>query len=288
MKTLLISHRDQSSNLKTEETKKHRVDPFLKWAGGKRWLVQNYSHFFPVNYNKYIEPFLGSGAVFFHLLPKRSILADSNKDLVNTYKSIKDNWEKVYQKLKEHQSKHSADYYFYIRNSKPKNDFSRAARLIYLNRTCWNGLYRVNLKGEFNVPMGTKQKVILDTDNFERYSKILKNSKLLVNDFENIFKMSSKNDFIFVDPPYTVKHGDNGFIKYNEKLFKWDDQIRLKDNLMSANQRGVKIMLTNAYHQSIIDLYKNDFSISILNRKSVIAANNLFRKECREIVIKNY
>lgn len=260
------------------------MEPFLKWAGGKRWFVQNYSHFFPKKYNRYIEPFLGSGAVFFHLQPQNSILADSNSELITTYQAVKYDWTSVYKKLRIHHHNHSSQYYYRLRSSRPRENYSRAARLIYLNRTCWNGLYRVNLKGEFNVPKGTKQKVILDTDNFENYSRVLKNTKLLVSDFERIIDCAERNDFLFVDPPYTVKHQNNGFIKYNEKLFCWEDQVRLKNTLLRAKKRGAKIITTNAYNKHIVDLYKKDFKTEKLIRISIISGKITSRKMAEELI----
>ncbi len=193
--------------------------PFLKWAGGKRWLISQHSKIFPNTFNTYIEPFLGSGAVFFKLQPQKAILSDINKELIVTYQAIKEDWQKVLHGLQKHQKLFNKAYYYKIRQDKPENIYDKAARLIFLNRTCWNGLYRVNLDGEFNVPIGTKTDVIMKDDDFETISKTLQNADLLPDDFENIINKANKNDLIFVDPPYTVRHDNNGFIKYNEKLF---------------------------------------------------------------------
>jgi DNA adenine methylase len=288
MKILGTSYKDQVLNTKTEEENNHKLEPFLKWAGGKRWFVKKYSEILPKKFNTYIEPFLGSGAVFFYLQPGQSILADTNEELIRTYLAIKNNWKRVYDNLRLHHSKHSYRYYYKIRSSKPKTDYTLAARLIYLNRTCWNGLYRVNLNGEFNVPKGTKNNVLLNSDNFEKYSKSLSNSQIVVSDFEKIIENAEKGDLIFADPPYTVKHGNNGFIKYNESLFAWEDQIRLYESLSTAHRRGVKFLLTNAKNESVIDLYKNNFTLISMNRSSVIAAKNSHRGRIQELVIKNF
>ena len=184
--------------------------------------------------------YFGSGAVFFALRPKSSILSDVNKELIETYLAIKNDWDRVFNVLKIHHKNHNAKYYYKIRNSKPKTLFSRAARFIYLNRTCWNGLYRVNLKGEFNVPIGTKTAVLLETDDFV-VSQLLQNAQLIHNDFEVIVDQAEDGDLLFVDPPYTVKHSDNGFIKYNEELFHWDDQVRLSKCLNRAKDEGQKL-----------------------------------------------
>lgn len=177
--------------------------PFLKWAGGKRWLTTYRDNFFPESYGTYIEPFLGSGAVFFHMNPKSSVLSDANNELIDTYTTISTDWERVLENLEIHNRKHSKDYYYQMRQKSCNRPHTKAAQFIYLNRTCWNGLYRVNKWGEFNVPIGTKTNVILDTDNFELISKRLSRAKLLAQDFEKTIDMSHKGDFIFVDPPHS-------------------------------------------------------------------------------------
>ena len=248
------------------------MKPFLKWAGGKRWLTSNYPDIFPISYNRYIEPFLGSGSVFFHLNPERAILSDSNQELMTTYQAIKDNWAGVLELLKMHDNKHSFDYYYLVRSLEFESDEEKAARMIYLNRTCWNGLYRVNLKGKFNVPKGTKTKVIHEDDKFEETSLLLKNAELHCCDFETTINKAEDGDLLFVDPPYTIQHNYNGFVKYNEKLFSWEDQERLFSCLSKAKNRGVQVISTNAFHDSINKLYENDFSLQMLTRSSTISS----------------
>lgn len=261
------------------------IVPFLKWAGGKRWLVSSYPDFLAHPFDRYIEPFLGSGAVFFHLAPKNSILADRNEELIETYQAIKDDWKCVVQELKKHHNNHSKKYYYSIRDSKPRNSHTRAARFIYLNRTCWNGLYRVNLKGKFNVPLGTKTNVVLDTDDFEAVAELLKNADLRVSDFKTVIDIAGCGDLVFVDPPYTVKHNLNGFVKYNETLFSWEDQIRLRDCILNATKRGALVVLTNAYHRSVIKLYQDVGMHHRLQRKSILAADSKKRKLCDELLV---
>ncbi len=262
------------------------VKPFLKWAGGKRWLVAQHLSIFPSSYNRYIEPFLGSGAVFFNLCPKSSILSDINNDLIDTYRAIQIDWKKVFSTLKKHHKNHCKEYYYKVRSIKPKTIYDRAARFIYLNRTCWNGLYRVNLKGEFNVPIGTKTDVIMKTDDFAKVSELLKNVKLKNLDFEHVVNEAKAGDLLFIDPPYTVRHYHNGFIKYNEKLFSWNDQERLSECLKRAKKRGASIVLTNASHSSIKKLYEDSFILETVKRSSIIAANPSNRKQSKELVIK--
>ena len=263
-----------------------KVAPFLKWAGGKRWFVENHSHFLETDFVRYIEPFLGSGAVFFHLLPQRAILSDANSDLVDTYRALKGDWQKVERNLQRHQRNHSKPYYYRIRVSKPRSAAGRAAKFIYLNRTCWNGLYRVNLRGEFNVPIGTKSNVLLDSDDFPQLSRVLRKARLVACDFEKSLSLAGRGDLVFCDPPYTVKHNSNGFIKYNEGLFSWDDQIRLRDSVVRARDRGAKVIVTNAHTASVRSLYKGVGTMSQLIRSSVISGNSSARGRFEELIVK--
>ncbi|SFA93788.1 DNA adenine methylase [Lentibacillus halodurans] len=264
----------------------NKVTPFLKWAGGKRWLIQKYPEYFPTEYNTYFEPFLGSGVVFFHLQPKEAVLNDTNKDLIDSYRAIKSRWRKVYNLLTKHHENHCKNYYYHIRSTNYHSLEERAAKMIYLNRTCFNGIYRVNKKGDFNVPIGSKTKVLLDTDDFQGTSKLLKGIELLNNDFEKVINRSSINDFIFVDPPYTVRHNSNGFVKYNEVLFSWEDQERLANCLIEAKKRGVKILMTNAAHPSIQQLYEpKGFNIKSVSRYSSISASKKSRNSYQELLI---
>ena len=261
------------------------LSPFLKWAGGKRWLVTNHSHLIFRDYERYIDPFLGSGAVFFHLLPQKALLGDINEPLVITYNALKDNWKLVYRYLKNHQNLHCKEYYYQVRASSPRSMAAKAAKFIYLNRTCFNGLYRVNLEGKFNVPIGNRRSVIRETDQFCEISAALENADLYNDDFENIINRATANDLVFADPPYTVTHNNNSFIKYNEKLFSWYDQLRLFSALKRAQERGVKVISTNACHPKIIELYQKDFKIIEVSRNSLIASRNKHRKLSEEIVI---
>lgn len=262
--------------------------PFLKWAGGKRWLVNGHLGAFPETYNGYYEPFLGSGAVFFKLQPRLGLLSDLNQDLIDCYIAIKDDWRRIRENLKNHHRNHSFDYYYKMRSSRPTSAAGKAARFIYLNRTCWNGLYRVNQKGEFNVPIGTKTDVILDADDFESLAENLTKMNIERLDFEEAIDRAASDDFIFADPPYTIQHNMNGFVKYNEKIFSWEDQIRLRDALVRAHGRGCKILVTNAYHESVKKLYRNHFDLSRLDRKSTIGGRGAERGRFEELLVKNY
>lgn len=268
------------------KTDQVRLAPFLKWAGGKRWFVSNHADVFPRQFNRYIEPFLGSGAVYFHLKPGKALLTDLNSELIETYKVIQGKWASLTEALARHQHNHSDSYFYKVRSQVPRNDVETAARFIYLNRTCWNGLYRVNRKGEFNVPRGTKNAVLTDADNFETVSQALKGASLRVCDFEPSVDAAKAGDLLFVDPPYTVKHNNNGFIKYNEKIFSWDDQVRLSEALARADERGVSIIMTNANHNSVRDLYKG-FTRNSLSRHSVLSGVAEGRGATEELLVTN-
>jgi DNA adenine methylase len=261
--------------------------PFLKWPGGKRWLWQRHSKFFAVDYERYVEPFLGGAAVFFAIHPQKAVLADLNQHLVNTYRTLEADWRAVWTKLQEHHRRHSQlpDYYYAARASKPRSEAGLAAKFIYLNRTCFNGIYRVNLKGEFNVPKGTKNSVIFPDDNFHEISFRLKNAKLLVADFEEIIDSAGRGDFLFIDPPYTVKHNNNGFIKYNERIFSWQDQERLAKALRRLRRRGGKALVTNAAHQSVVDLYGELGEVHVLDRCSTLSSDVSKRMTVEEIAV---
>lgn len=259
--------------------------PFLKWAGGKRWLMRSHRAAFDLSgVERYVEPFVGSGAVFFGLHPKSALLNDANAELVETYCAIKKDWKSVLDLLRKHQRRHSDEYYYQVRESVPTSQAGRAARFVYLNRTCFNGLYRVNRRGEFNVPRGTKDSVLMDTDDFESISRRLTNANLQSGDFENVVDQCGEGDFIYADPPYTVKHNNNGFIKYNERLFSWADQERLKDALVRAVRRGARALVSNADHPSIRELYA-DASYVIAERHSVMASESERRKRTTELLI---
>lgn len=274
-------------NIITKESPKI-LDPILKWAGGKRWFVSQCGHLFPKSFRTYREPFLGGGAVFFALEPERAVISDANEELVSFYRTLRNRHVLLRNHLETHQNRHSLPYYQRVRGNIPKRSIEQGARFLYLNRSCWNGLYRVNQKGEFNVPMGSRTNFCFETDDFPRASRILKNAEILACDFETNVDAAEAGDFLFVDPPYTVKHNQNGFVKYNERIFSWEDQIRLRDSLVRARRRGVLILATNADHESVRDLYRaypRDFRMIAVKRSSNIAASSKNRGVTTELVV---
>lgn len=264
------------------------IEPFLKWPGGKRWLVGRHRDLFPPKYERYIEPFLGGGAVFFSLQPARANLSDCNAELVNVYKCIKEHPIEIERGLARYHKQHNADFYYKVREANPRADVQRALRFLYLNRTCFNGIYRVNLKGVFNVPIGTKDQVAFPDGYLKMVSESLKNAAIKVADFEAAVDQAAAGDFIYADPPYTIMHSNNGFVKYNAKLFSWPDQTRLAKALKAANERGVMIMLSNADHESIRSLYRGFGRVHVLSRHSVLSGDPECRRHGTELVITNY
>lgn len=260
--------------------------PFLKWAGGKRWLASKILSTIDSISGRYIEPFLGGGAIFFALRPRQALLSDTNDELINAYCAIRDDPECVSKLLDSHQKLHSTDFYYQIRSYRPREKYRKAARFIYLNRTCWNGLYRVNLEGTFNVPIGTKSTVVMASDDWSTLARQLRSTELICQDFEASIDTARCGDLVFADPPYTVKHNLNGFIKYNNALFSWADQIRLRNAVLRAKERGANIIVTNACHESIRELYQDGFVLEPLSRASVLAGSALHRGRYDELLIR--
>ncbi|MHA1232725.1 MAG: DNA adenine methylase [Candidatus Helarchaeota archaeon] len=266
--------------------------PFLKWAGGKRQLIPQMSKYFPKKFKKYIEPFVGGGAIFFYLLPRDAILIDINSELINTYKVIKNNVQDLIISLKKH--KNEKAYFYKIRNLdrdlkifKNLSDVERASRTIYLNRCCYNGLYRVNSKGQFNVPFGKyKNPNFCDERNLLAVHKALKNAKIINDSFEKCLDFAERGDFIYLDPPYVPISNSANFTSYTKDNFGKKDQIKLYNVFKILDERGCKVMLSNSYNDFILELYK-DYKINILQAKRVINSDATKRGEINEVLIIN-
>ena len=260
------------------------MKPFIKWAGGKRWLTTDPGFKLPPYTGRYIEPFLGGGAVFFHTTPRKAVLSDVNPRLIEVYQTVRDDWQKVLRELKRLQRLHCKVFYYEERSRKRITPHTRAAQFLYLNRTCFNGLYRENLLGEFNVPIGTKNRVIFKDEDFAEISVALSCASIRTADFAETIAEASNGDLIFADPPYTTAHNMNGFVKYNQNIFSWQDQIRLKNVLIDAVERGAKVVLTNADHESIHDLYGMNGNYRPIGRASVMAGKSAYRNKTTEAV----
>lgn len=269
---------------------KESLLPFLKWPGGKRWLIKKMPEVFSIQFNNYYEPFLGSGAVFFHLCPNKSVLSDVNEDLINLYVQMRDHPQLLAEQLQIHQKKHNKAYYYEMRDNDYVSSVERAGRFLYLNRTCFNGMYRENKNGKFNVPIGTKDNCLYDIDKFEHYSSALKNTELMACDFREVIKKARTGDLLFVDPPYTIGQAQqNSFIKYNSKLFSWNDQKDLCSGIVEARNRGVIIISTNAYCDELLEMYKKEgFYVLPIEKKSTISGVIDKRRKTTELLITSF
>lgn len=263
-----------------------RLRPFIRWPGGKRWLVSRYPGLIstPVH-GTYYEPFLGSAVIFASIQPQRAVLGDLNPELIATFAAVRDDPEAVKVLLEEHHSRHSKKHYYSVRSAVPGSGAEVAARFLYLNRTCFNGIYRVNRKGQFNVPIGSRGNVHRSEDDFTAWSAALQQCELVIGDFESVIQKTSKGDLIYADPPYTVRHNLNAFRKYNESLFSWEDQERLARVLTEATLRGARVIVSNANHETVSDLYPAVFSRHAISRNSSIAAASEKRGAYDELLL---
>lgn len=247
--------------------------PFLKWAGSKQALLQQITPILPKTFGRYYEPFLGSGALFLHLKPKRATLTDASDELVQTWLGIRDHCDHVVKVLAP--LKPDKDLFYELRSNRALDRATRAAEFIYLNRSCWNGLYRVNSRGEFNVPYGApKSNFIFDETNLRACSALLAQSEVSIrrSDFEPAVSRARAGDLVFLDPPYVTKHNYNGFRDWNEKLFGWSDQERLARVATRLADRGVSVVIANAAHDDVAALYR-DFKSVTLRRTSTLASD---------------
>jgi DNA adenine methylase len=255
-------------------------EPLLKWTGGKRALAPRIIEQIGEFDGRYFEPFLGGGALFFRLAPEHAILGDLNADLVNCYRQVKNRPEELARRLAQMENSEAA--YYRIRESSPRSDLSKAARMIYLATLAFNGIYRQNLKGKHNVPYGYKTHLDLpDRGLLLQYSQAMGKCRLRKGDFARTTRGARGGDVIYFDPPYTVAHNNNGFVKYNDKIFSWADQKRLAKLAGTLRNRGCKVLVSNADHPSIRALYPS-FREIIIERNSVIAASPEYRKPITE------
>ncbi|WP_285115956.1 Dam family site-specific DNA-(adenine-N6)-methyltransferase [Leifsonia sp. fls2-241-R2A-40a] len=245
-----------------------KLDPFLRWAGGKRWLVPQVLELLQsVEIKRYHEPFLGGGSIFFGLRCESAQLSDLNSDLIEVYSEVRDRPRAIAEMLQRF-SNTAAEYYA-LRAVVPEDATERAARFIFLNHTSYNGIFRVNLKGQYNVPYGRRKSAnVPGVERLVAASDRLKNVNLTASDFETAMSKVEAGDVVFLDPPYTVAHNNNGFVKYNQHLFSYDDQKRLARVVSEVAGRGALFILTNAAHGSIDELF------GPLGRKVTVSRRN--------------
>ncbi len=265
-----------------------KASPFLKWAGGKGRLLAQFQPLFPQRYGRYFEPFVGAGAVFFHLNPEEAHLSDVNFELVNAYQVIRDHVDALIATLSDYQ--HDKDFYYALRAQDPEtlSPVERAARIIYLNKTCFNGLYRVNRRGQFNVPFGDyKNPRILDEAGLRAAHAALQNVSVTHQGFDAVLAEAKSGDFVYFDPPYHPLSPTASFTSYAADDFGPEDQIRLAAVFRRLDAKGVKLMLSNSDTPFIRDLYEG-FHIQQVWAPRAINRDASKRKGVHEVVVTNY
>jgi DNA adenine methylase len=267
--------------------------PFLKWAGGKSQLLPQLARFYPPrgSVRRYIEPFLGSGAVFFHFKalvePKSAILWDNNRELVETFQAVQRDVGQVIRLLKKYQKQHSKDFFLAMREKAPLSIAAKAARLIYLNKTCFNGLYRVNSRGVFNVPFGRYTNPgILNEAGLRRASELLHGARIEAEDFRYLKVEARKNDFVYFDPPYHPRSKTSFFTAYTRDLFGEEHQRKLAALYRALDKKGCLLMLSNSDTPLIRELYK-DFDIREVSARRNINSKADRRGAICELVVLN-
>ncbi|AVX19226.1 DNA adenine methylase [Carboxydocella sporoproducens DSM 16521] len=267
---------------------KVQIKPLVKWAGGKTQLLDTITKFLPESFDRYIEPFIGGGALYFFLEPEKPIIIDKNHELINFYRVVRDNLDEMIEELTSY--KNDAEFYYYIRKLQPHQltNIQRAARFLYLNKTGYNGLWRVNKKGEFNVPFGKyKNPKLIDRENLMRARELLKRTEILFGDFDMCLDYADKNTFIYFDPPYHPLSETSSFTSYTSDDFTEKDQIRLANIFCELDRRGSKLMLSNSDTPFIKELYKG-YNIVKVYAKRAINCRPDKRGPISELIIRNY
>ena len=273
--------------------------PFVKWAGGKRQLIPILNQNLPESFGTYYEPFLGGGALLFHILTDKNgqkcSISDLNSDLVLAYTTIRDRIDTLITSLKNHEKNYQKDsesYYYSIRESNPRSEIEKTSRLIFLNKTCFNGLYRVNSKGKFNVPLGKYSNPnIVNEENIRAVSHILQSSRTAIKcrDFEAVLRDAKKGDLIYFDPPYQPVSATSNFTSYTTKDFTYDDLTRLAELCLKLDSRGCNVLLSNSDSQEVADIFaKNPWKITRIAANRSINSNSKKRTGHFELLIKNY
>jgi len=269
------------------------IPTFVKWAGGKKQLIGQFQLYFPKKIERYFEPFVGGGAMAFYVIkhysPKQVFLSDSNEELINTYKVIQKDVESLISILKDFKKKHSKDFYYKIRAYNPKHlsNSLRAARFIYLNKTCFNGLYRVNAKGEFNVPIGSyTNPAICNEAELREISRLLKNAVIEAKQFNEIENRVKRGDFVYFDPPYyPLKKAS--FTTYTKESFLDNEQKKLAALFKKLDKKDALVMLSNSDSEFIKELYSN-YNVGFVKATRMINCDASGRGKINEVVVTNY
>lgn len=273
--------------------------PFVKWAGGKRQLIPIINQNLPESFGTYYEPFLGGGALLFHILTDKNgqkcSISDLNSDLVLAYTTIRDRIDSLIASLKNHEKnyqKNPESYYYSIRENNPRSAIEKTSRLLFLNRTCFNGLYRVNSKGKFNVPLGKYSNPnIVNEENLRAVSHILQSSRISIKcrDFEAVLRDTKKGDLVYFDPPYQPVSATSNFTSYTNKDFTYDDLTRLAELCLKLDSRGCNVLLSNSDSKEVADIFdKNTWKITRIEANRSINSNSKKRTGHFELLIKNY
>ena len=273
--------------------------PFVKWAGGKRQLISTLNENLPESFGTYFEPFLGGGALLFNMLTENNkqkcIISDLNSDLVLAYATIRDNVDNLISSLKQHEKyyqKDSKSYYYSVRESTPKKEIEKTSRLLFLNRTCFNGLYRVNSKGKFNVPLGKYTNPnIVNEENLRSVSHILSSSKVKIQcrDFEAVLRDAKKGDLVYFDPPYQPVTETANFTSYTNKNFTYDDLNRLFVLCTKLDEKACNVLLSNSDSKEVANMFsKKPWKINKIKANRSINSNSTKRTGHFELLIKNY
>lgn len=266
------------------------VKPFLKWAGGKQNLIPQIEPYIPREYNSYYEPFLGGGAMFFHLQPKLSFLADINEDLINVYNCVRDDVEQLISLLEIFQNNHSEQYYYQVRSLTYDDAIKKAARFIYLNKTCFNGLYRQNKAGQFNVPVGKYANPnICDADTLRAASQVLNQASPLLfhGSYLDLMSAPEPGDFVYFDPPYVPVSDTSNFTGYHAIKFDLHSQETLAQMFKKLVRNGVKCLLSNSDTPMVRELYQ-EFKIVEIQRKGNISSKGTKRGAVSEVLVVGY
>lgn len=281
------------------EVAKVKLRPFTKWTGGKRQLLPELLYLMPESFNRYYEPFVGGGALFFELTPNKATINDVNEDLILAYREIRDNPNELINYLNEHKKNNSKEYFLYMRSADRDGRLSlmgnteRAARILYMLRVDFNGLYRVNSKNQFNVPYGKyKNPKIVDSELIKAISLFFNENDIIIlnEDFEKAIEDIREGDFVYFDPPYVPISNTSNFTSYTDNGFGEEDQIRLRDLFLEMGNRKVKAMLSNSDSEIVHELYGSLPGVNIKTVKAnrMINSNSKKRSGINELIIRNY